>query len=51
MCIAEVREQHPLQQGLRRTSQYCKIRITDVREQHPLQQGLRRLLVIPSFWL
>ena len=39
----EVREQHPLQQGLRQINKLqINDRLTKVREQHPLQQGLRR---------
>ena len=46
MCV--VREQHPLQQGLRRTLAPCNmVLICAVREQHPLQQGLR--LTMSSF--
>ena len=42
-----VREQHPLQQGLRLLC--CKVVVPwlVVREQHPLQQGLRHLLGPP----
>ena len=38
-----VREQHPLQQGLRRRLVAKSVNFAAVREQHPLQQGLRRL--------
>ena len=37
-----VREQHPLQQGLRRRLVAKSVNFAAVREQHPLQQGLRR---------
>ena len=38
-----VREQHPLQQGLRPClDNVCATNTAYVREQHPLQQGLRR---------
>ena len=36
-----VREQHPLQQGLRHAEEYLSLILRQVREQHPLQQGLR----------
>ena len=40
-----VREQHPLQQGLRLPfMRGINIFNASVREQHPLQQGLRHLL-------
>ena len=37
-----VREQHPLQQGLRLDSALINVLHSNVREQHPLQQGLRQ---------
>ena len=44
MCL-DVREQHPLQQGLRlRFTLTNESSVSIVREQHPLQQGLRLFL-------
>ena len=37
-----VREQHPLQQGLRLIYAVSHLICVRVREQHPLQQGLRQ---------
>ena len=51
MNIGLVREQHPLQQGLRPClTSFSVLNGWTVREQHPLQQGLRRTKLCSAKW-